>query len=341
MSDPNQGFEPPPPPPPFNPQPDPPKIAEKGPRPDKLRIPAIVLFVLGLIMLVAGIAKILPGGFGTGAAFAFWGILLFAFSFIRLPQTTGAEEPPMSAIEKLVGIFYAPASVFRNLRAHPTWLAPLLVMGIISGVYSAAFVQRLTPERITDHTFEKLADSPLKPPPDKMEQAKQEALQAAKQPVQRVQTFAKGFFGFFIFGAFVAGICLLGVLAFGGRINFWQALAAVLYGYVPIIVITKLVSLIILYIKAPEDIHPILNADSLLQDNLGILFNPAEHPALFVFGSVIGVLSFYGLWLRVKGLQHTGTKVSSSTAWGVSITLWVLALIFGMIFATLFSSFMT
>ncbi|HEV7747391.1 MAG TPA: YIP1 family protein [Pyrinomonadaceae bacterium] len=334
MSDPNQGFEPPPPPA----QP----VAEvKAPRANKLRIPAIVLFVLGLIMLVAGIAKILPGGVGTGAAFAFFGIVLFVFSFIRLPQASGEGEPPMSAVEKLGAIFYAPTRVFRNLRNHPTWLAAFLVIGAANAIYSFAFVQRLTPERIVEFTFEKLADSPIKPPADKMEQAKQEALQAAKQPVQRAQTAAKGFVGVFVFAALVAGLCLLGVLAFGGRINYWQSFAAVMWGYLPVILITKLVSLVILYIKAPEDIHPVLNAETLLQDNLGILFSPAEHPALFVVGSVIGVLSFYGLWLRVKGLQHAGTKVSSSTAWGVAITLFVLALIVGMIFATLFSSFMS
>lgn len=332
MSDPNQGFQPPPPP--AQPVPE-----VKAPRPDKLRIPAIVLFVLGLIMLVAGIAKILPGGFGTGAAFAFFGIVLFVFSFIRLPQVSGGDEPPMSGVEKLGAIFYAPSRVFRNLRTHPTWLAAFLVIGAVNAVYSFAFVQRLTPERIVEFTFEKLAESPIKPP--NMEQAKEEALKEAKQPAQRVQSAAKGFVGLFVLVALVAGLCLLGVLAFGGRINYWQALAAVMWGYLPVILITKLVSLVILYIKAPEDIHPILNAESLLQDNLGILFSPAEHPALFVLGSVIGVLSFYGLWLRVKGLQHAGTKVSSSTAWGVSITLFVLALIVGMIFATLFSSFMS
>ncbi len=334
MSDPNQGFQPPPAPPL-------PEAAVKAPRPDKLRIPAIVLFVLGLIMLVAGLIKILPGGFGTGAAFAFWGVLLFAFSFIRLPQPTGAEEPPMSGIQKLMGIFYEPTRVFRNLRAHPTWLAAFLVIGIANAVYTVAFVQRLTPERIVEFTFEKLADSPLKPPPDKMEQAKQEALLAAQQPIQRVQTAAKGFVAVFVLMAFVAGLCLLGVLAFGGRINFWQAFAAVIYGYLPVILITKLVSLVILYVKAPEDIHPILNAETLMQDNLGLLFAPAEHPALFVLGSTIGVLSFYGLWLRAKGLANAGQKVSSSAAWGVSITLWILALILGMIFATLFSSFIS
>jgi hypothetical protein len=333
MSDPNQGFQPPPPPP-F------PEPVIRTPRPTKLRIPASVLFGLGLVMLVAGIARILPGGLVTGATFAIFGILLFAFSFIPLPQTSGSEEPPMSGPEKLLAIFYAPTRVFRNLRTHPTWLAAFLVIGIMNAVYTAAFVQRLTPERIVQHTMDSLENSPIKPPPDKLEKMRDDNLQAAKQPVQRVQTAAKGFVGLFIFVSLVAALCLLGVLAFGGRINFWQAFAAVIWGYVPVIVITKVVSLVILYIKQPEDIHPVLNADSLLQDNLGILFTPAEHPALFVLGSVIGVLSFYGLWLRAKGLANAGQKVSSSTAWGVAITLWVLALIVGMIFATLFSSFM-
>jgi hypothetical protein len=173
-----------------------------------------------------------------------------------------------------------------------------------------------------------------------MEKVRENNLQATKQPVQRIQTAAKAFLGTFVFAAFVAVLCFLGIIAFGGRINFWQAFASVLYSWLPAILITKIISLIILYIKAPEDVHPILNQDSLLQDNLGILFTPSEHPALFVLASAIGVLSFYGLWLRAKGLQNAGTKVSSTAAWGVSITLFVLALTFGMIFATLFSSFM-
>lgn len=335
MSDPNQevqspGFPPPPPP-------EPPK----GARPVKLRPIAIGLFVLGLLLAIAGIAKFLPGGIGTGAAFAFWGILLFALSFISLPTVKGDEEPPMSGLQKVAGIFYQPTRVFRNLRSHPYWLAAFLVIGIVNVVYAAAFVQRLTPERIVDFTMEKLESSPIKPPPEAMEKAKDDAMQQAKQPIQRVQTAAKSFVGLFVFTCFVATLCFLGVLAFGGRINFWQAFAAMLYGLLPPAVITKLLSLVILFIKAPEDIHPILGQETLVQDNLGVLFAPAEHPALFVLGAAIGVLSFYGLWLRAKGLANAGQKVSSSAAWGVTITLWILALIMGMIFATLFSSFIS
>lgn len=331
MSEPNSEFQVPPPPPV---QPEP-----VVPRPTRLRPAAIGLFVVGIIMLIAGIAKMLPGGLGTGIAFAFWGVLLFAFSFIPLPPTTGSEEPPLSALQRLTGIFYEPTRVFRNLRVHPRWLAALLVLGSVNAVYTAAFVQRLTPEYIVDFQMEKLADSPIKPPPDRMEAAKENALQQAKQPIQRIQTAAKSFVAVFVFASFVAGLCLLGVLAFGGRINFWQAFVAVLYTYVPIAVISKLLSLVILYLKSPDQIHPVLGAETLVQDNLGVLVTPADHPALYVLGSAIGVLSFYGLWLRATGLANAGQKVSSSAAWGVTITLWVLGLILGMILATLFSSF--
>src|SRR6266850_2732885 len=149
MSDPNQESQLRPPAPAA-------ELHEAAPRPVKLRSVAIGLFVLGLILAVAGIAKFLPGGIGTGAAFAFWGILLFALSFIALPQTKGDEEPPMSGLQKVLGVFYEPTRVFRNLRYHPYWLAAFLVIGVCNLVYSTAFVQRLTPERIVEFTFEKL-----------------------------------------------------------------------------------------------------------------------------------------------------------------------------------------
>jgi hypothetical protein len=334
MSDSNQEFQPPPPP-------HAPLAQPRGPQPTKLRPIAIGIFVIGLICLVAGIAKILPGGFFTGLAFACWGIILFAFSFIRLPEITGAEEPPMSAVQKLLGIFYEPTRVFRNLRSHPRWLAAFLVIAFANIVYTAAFVQRLTPERIVNHTMDKLAESPIKPPPDRMEQAREDALQQAKQPIQRIQTAAKTFVGIFVMGSIVAALYLVAVMIFGGRINFWQALAVYFYASLPIVVIQKLVSLVILYLKSPDDIHPILGQETLLQDNLGVLFNPAEHPVLFVAASVIGVLSFYGLWLRAKGLQSGGTKVSSTAAWSAALTVWALWVLFAVSITAIFPSFIS
>ena len=332
----------PPPPGTFQPPPPPAVMAEpKAPRPVKLRPVAIGLFVIGLILVGLGIPRIVSGGAWTGAAFCVWGIILFVFSFIPLPQTTGSVEPPMSPVEKLTGIFYEPTRVFRNLRAHPYWLAPFLVISVLTAVYFAAFTQRLGPERIVNYTMEKLEQSPIKPPPEAMEQAKQDALEQASQPIQRVQTVAKTFIGVFVINSITAGLCLLGILIFGGRINFWQAFAAILYAAVPVSVIQNLLSLVILFIKDPDDIHPILNQQSLVQDNLGFFFSPADNPVLFVLGSSIGLLIFYGLWLRAKGLANAGYKVSSAAAWGTTLLLWVLTILLGVIFALLFPSFMS
>src|SRR5712692_12004283 len=185
MSDPNQEFQAPPPP-----------TVEAEPerqRPTNLMWAGIGLVVLGIIILIGGIAKLIPGGIGTGAAFAFWGILLFSFSFIPLPQAKGGEEPAMSGIQKVTGIFYEPSRVFRNLRTHPHWLAAFLVIAIVNAVYAAAFAQRLTPERIVDYTMEKMEQGPIKPPPEQMGKVKEDMLQAMKQPIQRVEATAKSF----------------------------------------------------------------------------------------------------------------------------------------------------
>jgi hypothetical protein len=141
--------------------------------------------------------------------------------------------------------------------------------------------------------------------------------------------------------AFASGITLLAALAFGGRINFWQAMAISFWAWLPVAVIQKALSLILLFLKAPEDLHPILNADTLLQDNLAILFSPTDHPILFVLASVIGLTSFYSLWLKGKGLHHGGTKVSSTAAWSVAILLWVIPVLLGTIMTALFPSFIS
>lgn len=327
------------PPPPATPEAEP-----QAPRPTKQLWPiAIGVFVLGLIFVIGGAVKLLAGGLGTGAALCFFGVLLFALSFIRLPLLPNAE-PPMSWFERITGIFYEPSRVFRNLKFNPAWIGAFLAIWVLTTIYSTAFIQRITPERIVDHTVEKISQMgpPFAPPPEAIATMRTEQLDALKNPVQRVGGALKSLVGIFVFsGVIPASLILLGVLVFGGRINFWQALAVVFYSMLPFVAIQKILGLVILYLKSPDDLHPILNQETTLQDNLGILFSPAEHPVLFVMASFIGLTSFYWLWLRAKGIHFGGTRVSSGQGWGVSITLWVLLLIFVVIFTALFPGFIS
>ena len=196
-----------------------------APRPLFLRKPAIILFVVGLLIVIAGFANFVPGGARSGGAVCFWGVLLFAFSFIRLPKTGPDAPPPMSALQRIAGVFYEPANVFRNLRSHPRWLAGLLLIASLNIAYSVAFTQRLTPERIVNYMADKMAQTPWIPP-EAVERQREEGLEQAKNPVQRVGTAIASVVGTFAFMSLMGALYMLGVLVFGGRINFWQSLCA-------------------------------------------------------------------------------------------------------------------
>src|SRR5687767_15898900 len=138
MSDPNQEFHAPPPPP-IQTEPE-------RSRPTWLMWTAIGVFVLGIIIIALNIAGVLTSAIGTGATVCVLGIMFFGFSFMRLPAVPDAP-PRMSTAATLAGIFFEPTRVFRNLRAHPRWLAPILIVGIVTAVYTTAFYRRRSEER--------------------------------------------------------------------------------------------------------------------------------------------------------------------------------------------------
>lgn len=335
MSDPNQEFHVPPPPA-VEPEPE-------RQRPTYLMWAGIALVVLGILFLTLIIVTLGVTGITvhatTGGAICGLGILLFIFSFIPMPVV--ANPPPkMSTIQTLTGIFFEPTSVFRNLRAHPRFVAAVLLAGLLNGIYVAAFVHRVTPERIINFTVDKLEDSPFKPPPEALAKLRTDGVEQQKSVLTQIGNVAKAITGHFFGVAFLAALCLVAVLAFGGRMHYWQTYAAVAYVSLPFTIIQKGISFLILYLKSPDDIHPLLGQDSLVYDNLGLLVSGKDHPILYVMAASIGVLSFYRLWLNATGLREAGYKVSSSAAWGAAITLFVLFLLVGMAFAAIFPGFL-
>ena len=131
------------------------------------------------------------------------------------------------------------------------------------------------------------------------------------------------------------------VLLFGGRLGFWQALAVAAYAALPSAIIGRVLSLVLLYVKDPEDIHPILGQGGLVQDNLGALIKPADHPILFAVASAFGLLTFYHLWLTATGLRNGGERVSSTAAWSIALIFWVITLLLAVATSALFGSFIS
>jgi hypothetical protein len=298
-----------------------------------------VVFGVGVLLIVAAALKV-GMGFGPGAALCFLGLVLFALSFIGPGRTVEDPPAPMTFFEKLSNIFFEPSAVFRNLRARPSWFGALLLTSLLGFAYSTAFVQRLTPERIVNFTNDKVAER-FNLPPEQMAQMKAQQIEenrsVPKIAGRAVTTFVFGF----LLAAVFAGLYMLAVMLFGGRLGFWQALATAVWAAVPVEVIRNVLSLVLLYVKDPDDIHPMLGQGGLVTDNLGALVKSAEHPVYFAILSFIGVLSFYRLWLTATGLRNASERLSSSSAWTIALIFWLIGLLLFTAFSALFGSFLS
>jgi len=299
-----------------------------------------ILFALGVALLAGGLLKVVPGGATVGGALAFLGLVTFGLSFVPRREPRPEDPEPMTEGARLAGIFFEPSEVFRNLRAHPRWLVPVLLMALLGFAYSAAFSYRLTPERIAAFTNDKLVERGWVPA-EQAERIKEQQVAEARSPARFVTGPITSFVASFVMMAVVAGLFLLAVLMLGGRIDFWQALSVAAYAALPVAVISRVLSLVILFLKEPESIHPMLGQAGLVTDNLGALVSAAENPALYSLLSAFGVLSFYYVWLNATGLRHGGERVSSTAAWTAAVSLWVIGLILAVVSSLLFGSFIS
>jgi hypothetical protein len=298
-----------------------------------------IIFGVGILLVVAGVLKV-PGGYVAGAALACLAIVLFGLSFIPGTEPAPDAPPPMSLAARLTGIFFEPSNVFRNLRAHPHWLAALIITSLLSFAYTTAFTFRLTPERIVSFTNDKLVEKGWIPA-DRAEEMKTQQVEQAKSPARVAAGAVTTFVGTFVFTAIIAALYMLGVMLFGGRMGFWQALAVAAWAALPPVVIGRLLSLVLLYVKDPDEIHPILGQGGLVTDNLGALVKPGEHPVIFAVLSAFGVLAFYHLWLTATGLRNGGERVNSTSAWSIAIIFWVIGLLFAVGSSALFGNFLS
>ncbi len=304
----------------------------------KSLVTAGVVFGVGVLLIVAAVLNV-GLGLGPGFALCFLGVVLAGLSFIPRRAVEDAP-PPMSFPAKLAGIFFEPSAVFRNLRAHPRWLAALVLWSLLGFAYATAFTYRLTPERIINFTTDKVVEQ-FNLPPEQASKMKEQQIAEAKSPPKVAGRALTTFVMTFVISCLFAGLYMLAVLLFGGRLGFWQALSVAAWASLPVELIRNVLSLALLYVKDPDDIHPVLGQGGLVADNLGALVKSAEHPVLFSVLSFVGILSFYRLWLTAMGVRHASDRLSSSSAWTIAVIFWLVAVLLFAAFSALFGGFMS
>lgn len=315
------------------------------------RMVGVGIFVVGLLLLLSNLFLKVQGVRGLGILGMFVGAAVFGLSFIRRPQP-GADAPaPLSPAERMTRVFYEPEPVFKNLRHHPRWLAGFLVLVLFGVIYQMALTQRLGVERFAEDQATREIEGGFvqldKISADDYKQAKiREVIATATVTKITTPLWIAGFV--FIGMSILAGVFLLCVLAFGGRLNFWQALSVAVYGSLPAAVISAILSLVLLYIQSPTDMIPLeVQQRGLARADLGLLFketnpmvNTLVRPVVYTLATAIGLFSLYGWWVTVSGLKHAGEKnISGGSAWAIALMLWLLGMLLTTLLAVLAPTF--
>lgn len=301
----------------------------------------ITIAAAGFVLAIVSVAGMMPGLTGTGITLLLTGGLVIGLSFIDPIERD--EKDAIPTLRSMVMIFHSPAEVFRSFRRAPQWLAAFLVITFMSVAYGQLFVARLSPERITNFTIDKTLDMPMLDDQTRrtIELGRAEAIAQAKDPVirtgQAITSVASSFIGYVFLAALFVGIAS----AFGCKLKFLQSLAITIYAAFPVSVIRYLLSTILLFMKDPEEIHPILGQQALLQDNLGILMRPADSPVLYTLLGSISLLGLYWIFLNSIGLKNGGENVGSATAWTATIIVYIATVLFAVSMAALFPSFVS
>ncbi len=307
------------------------------------RIAGVIIAVIGVPIIILGFLKLLPGLTTTGIALLLLGFLMIGLSFV--PKPAAEDVPRMSTAETLAAMFYAPGQVFANLRRHPRWFAAILIMSVMSAIFSNLFLYRLTPEVVTNYTIDKTLEMPMLANNEDarkgVEAGRAEALEQSKNPITRTGQAINSFVGMVFLYAFLAAVFLLFALSMGGSINYWQAFSAAVYAYFAVAVIKFALNSIILFIKDPTEIHPILGQGSLIQDNFSFLVTPATSPVLYTVLSSFSLLAIVWIWLNATGLKRTGENITPTIAWTATLTVFIISLSFAIITSWLFSGFMS
>jgi hypothetical protein len=230
-----------------------------------------------------------------------------------LPPAPAAPTVEMSTASTLTGIFFEPGRVFEALRSRPRFLVASLVLLILTIGVTAAVYKRVDMDQYVR---------------DKMERSSRGASQTPEQREMGVK-FGR-MIGYTIplfvpIGIAAGGaLYLLGVMAFGGSISYKKSVSVWVYSSLPPGVLGSIVAILVLFLKAPDQIDP----ERLLITNPGAFMGPDSSPVLVSVLSQFDLLRFYGLFLAVIGLRKLG-KLSSGSAWGVVLGFYLIRAILG------------
>ena len=239
------------------------------------------------------------------------------------------EPPPQSFPERLLGIFISPAETFADVARKPDFVAPLVLLVLITVVGTEVFLHKIGMEPILKWALEHGSRTANMSP---------EEIQGMVGKIVPYYTWTVRVVGFVwaplvvLLGA-VVGLVTVDYI-FGGKITFKTAFSISSYAYA-VHVIYYLIAPIMVVFGDPE--HYISNPQNPTPTSAGFFLNPLDtsKPLLALAGS-LEVFTVWNMALLAVGFSEaSGRKVKVAPIFFTFFGLWIVVVLIKMGLATL------
>ncbi|MCI0664090.1 MAG: YIP1 family protein [Acidobacteria bacterium] len=243
------------------------------------------------------------------------------------PAVAATETAPQNIFSRLIGVWFTPGETFAEIGRAPRVLVPLLVLMVIGCLGGYLMIERIGVRNFFNKNFEPAVAS------GRMSQEEADKqLEVMTSGIAGTITKASfpviGLIQYPIIALILVGVCKLITMLSAGDNRFKSLFSVTIYTLLSVGVITTVLLVLVLYLKAPEDIDPNNLLGSNLAAILALAFDKDGLPK-FIMGLArwIDVFAIWMIALLSIGYAAVSRGVKTYTmAMGLGVLYTLIAL---------------
>ena len=245
------------------------------------------------------------------------------------PAVAAPGPEPLSEASRIVNTFIAPGKTFADLNRSAMWLVPFLLSTIVTLGFIFTIDKKIGFDKVAENQLkmnQKQADRMDQLPPDQREKQMEMSTKVTRY-------FSYGVPVIGLFFVVIMSLILWGSYSFGAgsQVSFSKAMAVVVYANL-VGIVKAILAMITIFAGVDTDNFNIQNP---VATNLGFLFDPVQHKALYTLGTSLDIINIWIISLVAIGFTYV-CKVKKGTSFAIVFGWWAVLLLIGVGAAAIF-----
>jgi hypothetical protein len=252
-------------------------------------------------------------------------------------QNPAFDSVPASATEsgnvfsRLTGVWFSPGETFRRIGRAPDFIAPLILLALLTGAAAYLTTYRFGREGLEEMTRKQIQTMVDKGfiPQERMEEIVQQQLPAPDSFTSfAIKRALQGTAFWLVITLIVAGYLKVVALLMGAETTFKKVFSVSVYSYLAVAIVSLVIVVTVMYLKNPSDIDIYNPVESNLGSLLTIALGKEALPGILrSFASYLDVFYIWRIALLSIGLAAASKMKTGTAAMFVSGLFLVFALL--------------